>query len=90
MKKNIGNADKNTRRLIVIALILVAYFAPGHFAQITKQVQTYLLVAAAVLFVTTLINWCPIWAVLRVNTSGKKASKKSSKKSAKKSSKRRK
>jgi Na+-translocating ferredoxin:NAD+ oxidoreductase RnfA subunit len=83
MKKNIGIADKNVRRLLVIALILAAYFGPGHFVQITKQVQTYLLVAAAVLFVTTLINWCPIWAVLRVNTSGKMASKKSKKTSKK-------
>jgi len=90
MKKNIGLADKNIRRLLVIALVLVAYFAPAYFTQITRQVQTYLLVAAAVLFVTTLINWCPIWAVLRVNTAGQKASKKASKKSKKTSKKRRK
>jgi hypothetical protein len=83
MKKNIGLADKNVRRLLVLALIIVSYFGPSYFAQITRQVQTYLLVAAAILFVTTLINWCPIWAVLRINTAGKKASKKSKKTSKK-------
>jgi hypothetical protein len=90
MKKNIGLADKNIRRFLVIALIVAAYFGPAYVTQITTQVQTYLLVAAAVLFVTTLLNWCPIYTLLRINTSGKKAAKKTAKKAGKKSSKKRK
>ena len=80
MKANIGSSDKNVRRLIVIALILAAYFGPTYFVQITKQVQTVLWVVAAIVFVTTLINWCPVYVPFKINTAGKKTSKKSSKK----------
>lgn len=90
MKANIGSLDKNIRRLIVVALILAAYFGPAYVAQITKQVQTYLLVAAAIVFITTLINWCPLYAPFKINTTGKKAAKKTAKKAGKKSSKKRK
>lgn len=67
MKANIGSLDKNIRTLIVVLLILAAYLAP-----ITKQVQTILSVVAAIVFVTTLISWCPVYIPFKINTTGKK------------------
>lgn len=63
MKKNIGTIDKVIRILIALAVVIL-YFT--HV--ITGTLGIIILVVAGVLVLTTLINFCPIWAILGVNT----------------------
>jgi hypothetical protein len=69
MKKNMGNADRIIR-LLIAAAIAVLYFT--HF--VTGTVGIVLLVLAAVFVLTSLVSFCPIYAVLGMNTCPKKAS----------------
>ncbi len=62
MKKNVGNTDRIVR--FVAALVLaVLYF--------TVVPNIWLIVIAVILAVTAFVNYCPIWAVLKVDTKGK-------------------
>lgn len=69
MKKNMGNADRIIR-LLIAAAIAVLYFT--HI--VTGTVGIVLLVLAAVFVLTSLVSFCPIYAVLGMNTCPKKAS----------------
>lgn len=69
MKKNMGNADRIIR-LLIAAAVAVLYFT--HI--ITGTVGIVLLVVAAVFVLTSLVSFCPIYAVLGMNTCPKKAS----------------
>ena len=68
MKKNMGNADRIIR-LLIAAAIAVLYFT--HI--ITGTVGIVLLVVAAVFVLTSLVSFCPIYAVLGMSTCPKKA-----------------
>ncbi len=63
MKKNIGSADKVIRYLLA-ALILILAFTKV----ITGTLAIVLIVLAVVLVLTSLINFCPIWALLGIKT----------------------
>jgi hypothetical protein len=63
MKKNIGTIDK-VIRLLIAAVVVILYFT--HV--ITGTLGIILLVVAGVFVLTTLINFCPIWAILGINT----------------------
>ena len=59
--KNVGTIDRAVR-LIVFAILVVA----GIF---TEGVTRYVLWAVSLVpLVTALINFCPLWAVLKINT----------------------
>jgi hypothetical protein len=63
MKKNVGTVDKVIRILIAVAVI-VLYFT--HV--ISGVLAIILLIAAAVLVVTSLVSLCPIWLALGLST----------------------
>ena len=67
MKINIGPSDKLMRLIIALVLILLFYFEV-----ITGTLGLIALVLAFVLAITSLINFCPIYAIFRINTSKKK------------------
>ena len=67
MKANVGFVDKTLRIVIAIG-ILSLYFTniiSGAFAIV-------LLVAAAILLITSFLNFCPIWYLLGISTRKKK------------------
>jgi hypothetical protein len=63
MKKNMGTTDKAIRILIAV-LIAGLYF--GNV--ITGTVGIVLLVLAVVFLLTSLVGFCPIYALLGMNT----------------------
>jgi Protein of unknown function (DUF2892) len=63
MKKNMGMADRITR-LVIAAIIAVLYFTNT----ITGTLGIVLLVIAGVFTLTSLINFCPLYTVLGINT----------------------
>lgn len=63
MKKNMGNADR------VIRLILAAIFAALYFTgTVTGTVGIVLLVLGAVFVLTSLVSFCPLYAIVGLNT----------------------
>lgn len=64
MKANIGSTDKLIRLLLAIVLILLFYFEV-----LTDTFGIIALIAALVLTVTSLINFCPLYTFLKINTS---------------------
>ncbi|MFZ4582392.1 MAG: YgaP family membrane protein [Paludibacter sp.] len=67
MKANMGSADKLIRLLLAIVLILLFYFEV-----LTDTLGIVALIVALLLTVTSLINFCPLYPVLRINTAKKK------------------
>lgn len=63
MKKNIGFTDKSIR--ITVALVIVLLFFMN---VIIGGLGIALLVVAGVLVATSLINFCPLYSLLGVNT----------------------
>ena len=64
MKKNINNNDKLIRFFIATAIALLVYFGI-----ITGTVASILLLIAALfLLITVLLNFCPIYKLLGLNT----------------------
>ncbi len=64
MKKNIGNMDKLIRLIIAVVLFLLVY---------TEKIQhptmeIVLLVLALLAAITSLINYCPLYSLLKINT----------------------
>lgn len=66
MKANIGSLDK-TIRLIVAAVLVALYF----FIPLEGVIGYVALAVAAIALLTSLINFCPLWAVLGINTKKK-------------------
>ncbi len=67
MKSNIGTTDKIVRILLAI-VIAVLYFTKV----ISGTPGIILLALGVILLLTALINFCPIWAMLGINTKKKK------------------
>jgi len=63
MKKNMGSMDK-TVRTIVAAIIAVLYFT----GVVTGTFAFILLIVAIVFALTSLINLCPLYTLIGVNT----------------------
>ena len=63
MKKNMGNADRIIR-IILAAIIAVLYFTNI----ITGTLGIVLLVLAGVFVLTSLISFCPLYAIVGLNT----------------------
>lgn len=66
MKKNMGGADRMIRIIIAIVVAVLYYMEI-----ISGTLGTVLIIAAAVFLLTSLINFCPLYTVLGINT-GKK------------------
>ena len=67
MTKNVGKTDKIVR--IVLAIILAAL---DYFEVVKGGYSWVLSIVAIVLFVTALINFCPLYTLLGKNTCEKK------------------
>ena len=63
MKKNMGNADRIIR-IILAAVVAVLYFTNT----ITGTLGVVLLVLAGVFVLTSLISFCPLYALVSLNT----------------------
>ena len=63
MKKNMGSTDKTIR------LLLAAVFAVLFFSGIIAGIGGYILLALAAVFVlTSLIGYCPVYALVGLST----------------------
>lgn len=63
MKPNMGTVDK-VIRLAVVAIIAILYFT----GQITGTAAIVLGIIAVAFLVTSLISWCPTYALLGIST----------------------
>lgn len=63
MKKNMGNIDRIIR-IIIAAVVSVLYFT----GTISGTVGIVLLVLAGVFLVTSLVSFCPLYAIVGLNT----------------------
>lgn len=63
MKKNLGSADRLIR-VAIAALVAVLYFT--HV--ITGTLAIVLLVAAGILVATSLVSFCPLYAIMGINS----------------------
>ena len=63
MKKNVSNLDKGIR-VAIAALVVVLYY----FDVITGTLAYVLMGVGIILLVTSLINFCPLYRVLGINT----------------------
>jgi hypothetical protein len=68
MKKNLGNADKMIR--ILIAAVAALLFFTNI---VTGTLGIIVLVGGGILLATSLINFCPLYAILGINTCPRKA-----------------
>jgi hypothetical protein len=68
MKKNMGNADRIIR-LLAAAAITILFFTNI----ITGTIGIVLLVLAAIFVLTSLVGFCPIYAMIGVNTCPKRS-----------------
>lgn len=63
MKKNMGNADRLIR--LILAVVVGVLFYTG---VVTGTVATVLLVLSVVFLLTSLVGYCPLYALLGVST----------------------
>jgi hypothetical protein len=63
MKKNLGNTDRIIRIVLAIILAVVSYTGV-----VTGTIATILYVLAGVLVATSLISFCPLYAIVGLNT----------------------
>lgn len=63
MKKNMGNADKLVRVLIAAVIGLLYYMD-----KITGTLAYILMAVAIILLITSLVNFCPLYKLIGINT----------------------
>ncbi|WP_276363236.1 DUF2892 domain-containing protein [Daejeonella sp. H1SJ63] len=63
MKANVGSTDKIIR--IIAAIIIAVLYYTG---QISGTIGIVLLVLGAVLVLTSLVNFCPLYMLFRIST----------------------
>lgn len=68
MNPNVGSTDRMVRYVLAVVFFVLALFV---FAGVWKWIFALL---GVVMVVTAALNFCPIWAALRINTRGKAAS----------------
>jgi hypothetical protein len=67
MKTNMGGTDRVIRFLVAVAIALLVYF------DMVSGTLAYILLAVAGIFVlTSLVSFCPLYAVFGLNTCGTK------------------
>ena len=70
MKRNIGNFDR-VFRILMAVVIAVLYFT--HV--VTGMLAIILLVAGAIFLLTGFVSFCPLYALLGIDTTGIKGKK---------------
>lgn len=68
MANNIGSTDKIVRLVLAIT---IGYFAYSTNFE-TKWLQTILYVVSAILFITSMVGFCPLYTLFKINTCGLK------------------
>jgi hypothetical protein len=63
MKENMGKTDKAVRIVIAVIIAVLAYTG-----MITGTLATVLLVLAGVFVLTSLVSFCPLYAIVGLNT----------------------
>jgi hypothetical protein len=63
MKKNVGNTDRIIR-LMIAALFIVLYFT----GTVSGTLGLVLMIAAVIFAATSLISFCPMYALFGMNT----------------------
>ena len=66
MTKNVGNTDKLVRLIIAVVLFLLVYTE-----KITGNMQIVALLVAMIAAVTSLLNYCPLYTLFKINTNKK-------------------
>jgi hypothetical protein len=67
MKTNMGGTDRVIRFLVAVAIALLVYF------DMVSGTLAYILLAVAGIFVlTSLVSFCPLYAIFGMNTCGTK------------------
>ncbi len=64
MKKNVGNTDKLIRLIVAVVLFLLVYTEKIH----NPTLEYVLLIVALVAAITSLLNYCPLYSLLKINT----------------------
>jgi len=66
MKQNVGKTDR------IVRFVLAAIFAVLYFTGVVSGTPGIVLLVLAVVFAATAaINFCPIWFLFKVSTTGK-------------------
>ena len=67
MKPNVGSTEKIIRLLAGLVLLALYFFSviPGVWGTVS-------LIVGALLLITGLVNYCPLWTVFKINTVEKK------------------
>lgn len=63
MKKNLGSADKILR--IILAVVAAVLYFGGYVSGTTAYI---VLAAGAILLLTALVNFCPLYAIFGIRT----------------------
>lgn len=64
LKKNMGTLDKTIR--ISIALILLGMYIGGNIPEVTLSLLVF--IVSVIFLITSLIGFCPIYALLKLTT----------------------
>ena len=67
MEKNLGALDKIIR-LVIAAIVAVLYFS----GTISGTLAIVLLIVSGIFVLTSLINFCPLYALFGLSSNGKK------------------
>ena len=67
MKKNVGNTDKLVRLIIAVVIFSFVYFNKN----LNETMDIILLVVALIAAITSLLNYCPLYSILKIKTSKK-------------------
>jgi len=63
MKANVGSTDKTIRIVLGVVLLIVGFSVP-----MSAGLKTVVFVLSGIALVTAFISFCPLWAVLGINT----------------------
>lgn len=67
IKKNIGNTDKLIRLIVAVILFLLVYTD-----KITGGLSYVALIVAFIAALTSLLNYCPVYQLMKIDTNKKK------------------
>ena len=67
MKKNVGRTDQIIRIVAGIILVAVGFLVP----MASTALQVVVILIGAFLIVTAILSFCPLYALLKINTLGK-------------------
>lgn len=63
MKANVGSVDKTLRIVIGVVLLIIGFSVP-----MSAGLKTVVFVISGIALVTAFVSFCPLWAILGINT----------------------